>query len=76
MQIYKKEIGDIIPNLTINGDDAPYPVLNERSIRAAAGIMFFVGITTVLFTYFTKDFFVVSIVLPLFLLNFIVLAFW
>jgi len=39
--MYKKEIGQIIPGLEIAGKPAPYGVLNERAIRATAGIMFF-----------------------------------
>jgi hypothetical protein len=38
--LYKKTqtmpIGTIIPGLKINGKPAPYPVLNERAIRATA----------------------------------------
>ena len=37
------QIGETIPNLTINGQPAPYPVLNERAIRAGAGIAFALG---------------------------------
>lgn len=36
--------GKIIPNLTIDGVPAPYGVVNEREIRAAAGIMLVVGL--------------------------------
>lgn len=32
--------GKTIPGLTIHGRPAPYPVLNERAIRAGAGILF------------------------------------
>lgn len=35
--------GVIIPGLSIYGKPAPYPVLNERAIRAGAGIMFLLG---------------------------------
>lgn len=74
--MYKKEIGQIISDLTINGEPAPYWVLNERSIRATAGIKFFIGIVTLLYTFFTKDFSVVNVVLPLFFLNFLILVLW
>jgi hypothetical protein len=36
--------GEIIPGLAIDGKDAPYPVLNERDARAAAGLMLIAGI--------------------------------
>lgn len=35
--------GKILPGLTIYGKPAPYPVLNERAVRAGAGIMFVMG---------------------------------
>lgn len=34
----KKEYGQVIPRLMINGEPAPYPVVNERSVRVAAGM--------------------------------------
>lgn len=74
--MYKKDIWEIIPGLKIHGKDAPYGVLDERAIRATAGIKFFVWFFTVLYTYFTKDFTLVTIVLPLFFLNFLVLVLW
>lgn len=38
------EYGKIIPNLKINGKDAPYGVVNERAVRAGAGIMLLLGL--------------------------------
>ncbi len=35
--------GRVIPGLMIHGKPAPYPVLNERAIRAGAGIVFAFG---------------------------------
>ena len=35
--------GVIIPNLTLYGKPAPYPVVNERAVRAGAGLMFAAG---------------------------------
>ena len=32
--------GTVIPGLTIHGKPAPYPVVNEREVRAVAGMMF------------------------------------
>lgn len=76
VRMYKKEIGQIIPWLKIHGKAAPYGVLDERAIRATAGIMFLVWILTVTYTFFTKNFSVVNIILPLFFLNFLVLVLW
>lgn len=35
--------GKVIPGLMVHGKPAPYPVLNERAIRAGAGIVFAAG---------------------------------
>lgn len=37
------QYGRTIPGLLIHGKSAPYPVLNERAIRAGAGMVFVVG---------------------------------
>lgn len=42
------EFGEVIPGLKIYGEDAPYPVLDEREVRAGAGIMLAIG--TIAFT--------------------------
>lgn len=55
---------------------ANYPVLNERSVRATAWIMFFIGMSTVFYSFFTKDYILLQIVLPLFFINFIILVLW
>ncbi|HLP79506.1 MAG TPA: DUF4395 domain-containing protein [Acidobacteriota bacterium] len=34
------EFGQIIPDLQIDGKDAPYPVIDERVARASAGVLF------------------------------------
>lgn len=47
--------GKIIPDLTIHGEPAPYPVVNERSIRATAGLMFAIGFSTFWYVFLTKD---------------------
>jgi hypothetical protein len=62
--------GKIIPNLKINNQEVSYPVVNEREIRASAGITFFIGIITLLHTYYTKDLNLVKIILPIFWLDF------
>lgn len=37
------QFGEVIPNLTIDGKPAPYPVLNDRVVRAGAGINLVLG---------------------------------
>lgn len=63
--------GKIIPNLTIHGTPATYPVVNEREIRGAAGIMFLIGIITFAIVFFTKDFTLLYIIVPLFWTDFL-----
>lgn len=40
---FKREFGKSIPGLKIHGHPADYPVMDERTVRAAAGIMLAVG---------------------------------
>lgn len=62
--------GTIIPNLTIHGKPAPYPVVNEREIRGAAGIMFAIALAAFVYVYLTRDFTPLYIIVPLFWLDF------
>jgi Domain of unknown function (DUF4395) len=62
--------GRIIPNLTIDGLPAPYGVVNERAVRATAGLMLLVGTTTLFWTLLTGDRLAVQIIVPLFWLEF------
>lgn len=59
--------GRIIPGLTIDGVPAPYGVVNEREIRAAAGLMFAVGLIALLSVYYDRN---------VQLAFWVVLAFW
>lgn len=38
IKINEKIFGEVIPNLTINGKSALYPVVDEKVVRAMAGI--------------------------------------
>lgn len=67
--------GQIIPDLKINNKPAPYPVVNEREIRAAAGIMFLIGMITLFYTFFTKNSLLLNIVVPIFFLDFLLKVF-
>ncbi len=66
------EYGEIIPDLTLYGQKAEYPVFNEREIRATAGIMFLIGISTMFITFFTKNFVLLQFVVPLFFIDFLI----
>lgn len=62
-----RSYGKIIPDLVIDGVPAPYGVVNEREIRAAAGIMLVLGLTAFFGVFYEKN---------VALAFWIVLAFW
>lgn len=62
--------GTIIPNLTIYGKPAPYAVVNERSIRAAAGLMFAIGFGTFSYIWLTRDYTPLPWIVGIFWLDF------
>ncbi|MCS6983228.1 MAG: DUF4395 domain-containing protein [Candidatus Absconditabacterales bacterium] len=64
-----------IPGLVIDGEEIFYDVLNERSIRSGAGVMFVIGFGTMMYTFLTKDFSVLMIVLPLIFGEFVIRVF-
>ncbi len=63
--------GTIIPGLTIDGHPAPYGVVNERAVRATAGIMFLIGVVTFFAIRSTGNYTPLMIVVPLFWLDFL-----
>lgn len=71
-----KDIWQIIPGLEIHGKPAPYGVLNERAIRSTAGIMFAVWFFTMLYTFFTKDYSLLKIVVTTFFFDFLIKVLW
>ena len=71
-----KTYGTIIPNLEIHGKPAPYPVVNERAIRATAGIMFLLGFFTFATIFYTKDYSLMYVVVPAFWLDFLLKSVW
>jgi hypothetical protein len=68
--------GEVIPGLKIDGVEAPYPVVNERAVRATAGLMFLIGICTFFYVFYTKDFTPVYYVVPAFWLDFFLKTFF
>lgn len=62
--------GKIIPGLEINGRPAPYPVLNERAIRAGAGIMFVFGAVAFALAFLDQNFTALKIVVVIFFIDF------
>jgi hypothetical protein len=66
-----KTYGEIIPNLQIHGKPAPYGVVNEREIRAVAGLMFAIGISTMWLVVVGGFYNLLFIVVPLFFIEFL-----
>lgn len=77
MQIFKSNdnFGVKIEGLKINGKPAPYPVFNEREIRAGAGLMFVVGFATMMYTVLTRDFGPIYWIIPFFFIDFAIKVF-
>lgn len=71
----KREFGEIVPDLVIDGQKITYPVLNERAVRAGAGIMFVIGIFAFATALFLREFLFLRIVVLLFLFEFSVRIF-
>jgi len=67
----RKEYGVIIPNLQIQGRPAPYGVVNEREVRAVAGLMFAIGISTLWFVVIGGYYNLLYFIVPLFFLEFL-----
>ena len=63
--------GKVIPGLKIHGVSAPYPVLNERAIRAGAGIMFVIGFFAFFQALYLREFVVIKWAVALFFFDFL-----
>jgi hypothetical protein len=56
----------------IHGKQAPYPVLNERAIRAGAGIMFVLGMFAFFQAFFLQEFIYIRVFVWLFFIDFFI----
>ncbi len=63
--------GTIIEGLEINGTPAPYGVVNERAVRATAGVMFALAFFTMIYSFLTKDLSLLKIILPIYWISFL-----
>ncbi len=70
LQKIKRGFGEIVPNLVIDGQKIDYPVLNDRGVRAGAGIMLVLGISAFVAALFTQTFWPLQILIVLFLIEF------
>lgn len=76
---FKKEyfqFGQVIPGLTIRGQAAGYPVMNEREVRAIAGLMLAVGLVAFALAFFQRNFFAINMVVVIFFIDFIIRVLW
>lgn len=64
------QYGKTIPGLIIHGKAAPYPVLNERAIRAGAGIMFALGFFAFFQAFYLREFFFIQVFVAVFFFDF------
>jgi hypothetical protein len=65
------QYGTTIPGLVLHGKPAPYPVLNERAVRAGAGMMFAAGFFSFFQAFYLGDFFYIKIIVALFFFDFL-----
>lgn len=64
--------GQVIPGLMIHGTPAPYPVLNERAVRAGAGIMFLLGFFAFMQAFYLREFIFIKIFVVVFFFDFFI----
>jgi hypothetical protein len=64
------QYGKVIPGLMIHGKSAPYPVLNERAIRAGAGIMFVLGMFAFFQAFYLREFIFIQVFVFIFFVDF------
>lgn len=60
----------VIPGLQIHGKPAPYPVVNERAIRAGAGLMFAAGVFALFQAFYLQELLYIKILVVLFFIDF------
>ena len=66
------QYGYTIPGLTINGEAADYPVLNERAVRAGAGIMFLLAFIGFMNAWLVGNYEPLKIIVVLFFVDFFI----
>ncbi len=54
--IATNHVGQVIPGLVLHGKPAPYPVINERAVRAGAGITFAVGFFSFFQAFYLQEY--------------------
>lgn len=62
--------GEIIPGLIIHGKPAPYPVVNEREVRAVAGIMLVIAMFSFFQAFYLQELLYLKVTVIMFLIEF------
>ncbi|MFK7780314.1 MAG: DUF4395 domain-containing protein [Candidatus Gracilibacteria bacterium] len=73
--MFKAKIGEIILDLKINGNPAPYPVLDDNAVRAGAGLMFVLGMIALVFSLTTHTPLLANIIVPILTLDLFIKVF-
>ena len=70
------QFGKIIPGLKLDGKKVNYRVLNEREVRAGAGIMFLLGSIGFSLAFFYGNYIFLKVVVVLFFVDFLIRVIW
>jgi len=65
------QTGQVIPGLVIHGQPAPYPVVNERAVRAGAGIMLVLGLFAFFQAFYLAEYLFLKILVIAFFIDFL-----
>lgn len=66
------QVGVIIPGLILHGKPAPYPVVNERAIRAGAGITLVLGLFSFFHAFYLSDYSYLRLLVPVLFVDFLI----
>jgi len=69
-----RSFGERVPGLTVAGRKLHAPVVDERQVRAAAGITMVIGAVAFSYAYFTKQYVPLQVVAGVFFLEFLIRA--
>lgn len=67
--------GTTVPDLYLDGKPAPYPVLNERAIRAGAGMVFAVGMFAFFQAFYLESYLYLQILVVFLVIDFSIKVF-
>lgn len=74
MRQYLFQFGTVIPGLELHGKPAPYPVINDRAVRAGAGIMLVLGLFAFFHAFYLQEYLYIQILVVIFWFDFLMKA--